>query len=338
MSKNGARSALLARCTFTDRDCVDWDVLETRQPRPDHEKAPPWPREGHACDFCGTWASTITTCGSCHRWLGLADCQCADPTVERRTGGLPRQVHEPESAAVCCHWCVERADSHTSPPPSVGYSQGLLRRVVFVIEPLQQAAWRWHTAQRLLVPLLEITRPGTVLVYGIECDESEQSWCDAFALVRRFAERPRAHLPPDCRHADETLVQIDIVLGMHSIDTTWQTSDVWLEHGCGIANSISWWGAALAKHALAVPARRNKERLTISTLYWISCNMFDERVAASSQRLLRALADEHAINVMASDGRPVAYQQIALVASYIIASVHRPQPPALPTSMRRFQS
>lgn len=343
-----AREALLARCTFTDRDCVDDVVLKTRHPLANHETTPPWPLEGHGCDFCGTWASTITRCGACNRWLGLADCECADPAVERRAGGVEIQTSAAKRADVRCKWCAlrdsdaakddqsESIAALTTAPESNPSSEGLLRRVVFVIEPLQENTWRWHTAQRLLVPLLEIARPGTVLVYGIECDESEESWCDAFALVRRFAEQPHAHLPPDCRRGD-TPVHIDIVLGTHSIDATWRSSDVWLEHGNGVANSLSWWCTALAKHALAVPARRNKQRFAISTLYWISCNMFDERVASSSQRLLRTLADDHAINVMASDGRPVAFQQIALVASHIIASVHAPQPAILPASMRRFQ-
>lgn len=334
------RTKLLARCTFSDRDCVDMRVRDTCTPRPARESAP-WPCEGHACDFCGSWSSLITTCGVCHRWLGL-DCACATPAAVRHAAadrGHGDQTTIDERADVLCERCANvRTNSSSSVPlRPTNYSEGRLRRIVFVLEPAQMGAWTFHMARRITIPLLEVAGRGTVLVYGVECTARESSWLDAFALVRRFAERPRAHLPPDCRYYSHEPVPIDIVLGMHSMAPDDSATQAYLDRGLGRSNCLRWWCEALGKHALTVPTRRNRHRLPISTLYWFTCDLFASRVCASSERLLGALADKYALTVKASDGYVMPFQQFALIASHIIASVNSPQPPLVPAPLMCFR-
>ena len=178
------RDVLLTRCTFSDRDCVDLRVRDTCTARTDDEFPPPWPPVGHSCDFCDAWPLTITTCGACHRWLGLSDCDCAMPASARCDANGATQTTVAESPQVQCKWCDAHRHANEAnklnceaPPPPIGHSEGILRRVVFVIEPQQRGTWKFHMARRLLIPILEMAGVGTVLVYGFWTCETVQRDC-----------------------------------------------------------------------------------------------------------------------------------------------------------------
>jgi hypothetical protein len=172
-----ARAELLRACAFSDIDCLDQRVLFPLPPqsRPSLPRTSvPWPNERHSCDFCGTYAAAMCRCDSCQRWLGLSDCECAEP-ARRRTAAWPAGgdrfvVVDDHSGR--CRWCAK----DESAPTSCGRSMGLLRRIVFVLEPTPSAGWRFQVAQRLLVALLENTDAGSVLLYSFECGDDGQGF------------------------------------------------------------------------------------------------------------------------------------------------------------------
>ena len=284
---------------------------------------------------------------------------CADSVSDH--GCVPKR----NIRGACCVWCAaatpvaedddeqhvqtstsEASSSLPLPPVSCGYTRGLLRRVVFVLEPRQLGAWRYNVGRRLLIALLESLQPGTVAVYAIECGACPSEWRSALALIGRFAAHPRQFLPSDCRLGSGALApRIDIVLATHSMeprDDADGAQTVRLELGLGESRSLRWWCRALADDVLArtaprITAASGTTAMPVDCLYVLTCHLFRDCVRAASLRELRALADRHALTVMASDGQVRPFQQIAHFASFICAATLAPQAPPLPSTIYRFQ-
>ena len=205
-----SRRQFIARCSVSDVECLDASLValcervvvassNSEESGAVGRAERRWPPRGHACDFCGTWSSFVTRCAACLRWLGLADCECAAERC-RRAGGVPGQTivvsaSDDGGDRFVCRWCDADAESSESPPPSIGHSRGLLRRVVFVLEPtpgMHMGGWQFRVAHWLAEALLAETGLGTVLVYGLPCGAGEEAWSSALALVQQFALEPRA--------------------------------------------------------------------------------------------------------------------------------------------------
>ena len=248
-----------------------------------------------------------------------------------------------------CKWCDSATPGsgwpQSPPPSSVGWSRGLLRRVVFVLEPPTSAYGAWHSrvAPRLAEPLIEEAGGGTVLVYGVECADAA-AWCDALTLVQQFALEPRRHLPRQCRWAGDCDADDDgnegeapgitLVLATHSTERHRGdgAGSVRLDTGGAEARSVGWWCDEVTRCALS---RRAEHRMRVDTLHVLTCHLFAPPRTDSAARL-QQLADECCVAVMACDGEVMPFVQVALTASLIIARAQRRAPP-LACTVRRFQ-
>jgi hypothetical protein len=311
------RAALLSRCTLTDRNCLAF-VRDAQ-----HVDTIEWPRVGYACDFCDTWPRRVGRCQQCRRWTGLSDCDCsadASSNMTQLVAGDTQAVAPDDDTDAVCRWCA--SGETASAPAPCGRTFGLLRRVVFVLEPKEGGRWQFRVAQRLAEAVLEAVGCGTVLFYGLESGADELEWQRAMAAVRRFAAAPLAHLPPHCVLDPDTPLRVSVVLATHSMQRLSDGDALRLELADGESRVLQWWVRHLghdmlaAQRAPAVPATR------ISELYLISCHLFPRgaTAAAANARALGALADQYGVSVMACDGEPPMFQQIALLASYIVAS------------------
>lgn len=332
------RAALLSRCTLTDRNCLAF-VRDAQ-----HVDTIEWPRVGYACDFCDTWPRRVGRCQQCRRWTGLSDCDCsadASSNMTQLVAGDTQAVAPDDDTDAVCRWCA--SGETASAPAPCGRTFGLLRRVVFVLEPKEGGRWQFRVAQRLAEAVLEAVGCGTVLFYGLESGADELEWQRAMSAVRRFAAAPLAHLPPHCVLDPDTPLRVSVVLATHSMQRLSDGDALRLELADGESRVLQWWVRHLghdmlaAQRAPAVPATR------ISELYLISCHLFPRgaTAAAANARALGALADQYGVSVMACDGEPPMFQQIALLASYIVASSasasQRRREPTLACRLRRFQ-
>jgi hypothetical protein len=306
-------SAFLRTCTFTHRDCLDDNVLQTRQPRLQTEPVPDWPSLRRSCDFCQTFAAVVSRCGACKRWLGLSDCACADhkcrQTSDLLVGGARFVVVNNSDGRIRCQWC---AASELAPLPC-GRSIGLLRRVVFVVEPKPSDTWRFHVAQRLLVALLENSELGTILLYSFECGAAD--WVRALRHINSFAADPLLYLPDGCRFDDAHGVpRISVVLSTHSFHRQSQSEPVRLEKSAGNARTLVWWLNCIDRNLFAPPGLLPTTAATafaIDELFLLSCHLFpDGAVGAANARRMGALADKHDVDVMACDGGGIMMVQV----------------------------
>lgn len=234
-----------------------------------------------------------------------------------------------------CRWCAESA-TDTVPVPC-GRTFGLLRRVVFVLEPAESDRWQFRVAPRLSESVLESVGRGTVLFYGLESGSSERDWTGAMAAVGRFARSPAAHLPADCILDPDVPLRVSVVLATHSMQRVRDRDALRLELADGESRPFDWWVRQLADEMLQ-PAHQSAAQIT--DLYLVSCRMFPRGggAAAANARALGALADRFGVAVMACNGEPPVFQQIGLMASYIIASSSQPRrEPKIACDMRRFQ-
>lgn len=302
------RDEFVQACTVSDLDCLDQNRFRLFQPLNETalSSAAVWPNERHSCDFCDTFASVMSHCSACRRWLGLSDCKCCE-RAHRRTSSEPpggRFFNVVESDARC-RWCAE-FDSG-APPRSCGHSMGLLRRVVFVLEPVACDRWVFGVSQRLLVALLEGAAAGTVLLYSIECAGNDASWVRAMERVRQFAAEPRRFLPDECRLDDAygggaPMPRVSVLLATHSTNRREQ-EPVRLEQSAERSRTFAWWSKCIDERLLTNAHPLPANAGAIDELYIQTCSLFpDGAIGAANDRILRALADKHQINVSAVDG------------------------------------
>ncbi len=331
------RVEFLQACAFSDIDCLDQSVLfplppQARTSSSVRKTTIAWPNERHSCDFCDTYAGVMSRCGSCERWLGLSDCECAAPACQRASAwpaGSERFIVVDGGRRCRCRWCANNEPA----PASCGRSMGLLRRVVFVLEPTPSRNWRFHVAQRLLVALLENADAGTVLLYSFECAD-DGDWLRAMERINAFAHSPRAHLPADCR-CDEAhgALRMSVLLATHSMLRRRAHEPVRLESGgAGVGHTLAWWLDQAERLLFAGGPQ------ALDELYLLSCNVFPDggAVNAANQRRLSALADRHDVSVMACDGDSIMMLQIGAIAAELLASVFDIDPPTA-SPIRRFQ-
>jgi hypothetical protein len=249
------RQKLLRLCEYSDRDCVHYTVLQTRQPstRSSNDVHFPWPSATYSCDFCDTWPMYIGECGECHRRVGLSGCSCAtkadrvDLVAAAKLFTLSQRVVV--DRIVRCGWCAFASASKLPVPPrttrssalllqevlpppdrgereqftalsplSCGSSRGLLRRVFFILEPVFCDRWRFEVAHHVLTNLLLNLGVGSFALYSIRFDAVGTSLSDALSLIRQFCERPSAFLPSDSRidSGSGTLLRVSVLIGAHT--------------------------------------------------------------------------------------------------------------------------
>jgi hypothetical protein len=286
------RAALLSRCTLTDRNCLAF-VRDAQ-----HVDTIEWPRVGYACDFCDTWPRRVGRCQQCRRWTGLSDCDCsadASSNMTQLVAGDTQAVAPDDDTDAVCRWCA--SGETASAPAPCGRTFGLLRRVVFVLEPKEGGRWQFRVAQRLAEAVLEAVGCGTVLFYGLESGADELEWQRAMAAVRRFAAAPAGALAAAtaCSDPDTASLRVSVVLATHSMHRVSDSDALRLELGDGESRPVAVVGASPGRrHASrrsghpAVPSTR------VSELYLISCHLFPRggKAAAANARALGALADQ----------------------------------------------
>lgn len=248
--------------------------------------------------------------------------------------------HVSEAGATCrwCH-CVlpdGTVDLTAAAPDPVGLTRGLLSRIVFVLEPQINANSQWHfnVSHWITEALLAQSGAGSIVVYGLPCDEGERAFIDAMALVQQFALDPRRFLPQDCRWASDEcdgapLPRISLVLATH---TALVDNKPHLELGSpDTVRPIDWWCNALAQNTFS---RRQEHTLRIDELHAILCNIFTAQGDVADQ--WQRFSDSCNVAVMAADGNAVPYLQSGLIAAHIVSRVHR-RDHTLAAVVRRFQ-
>jgi hypothetical protein len=340
------RTELLARCEYSDRDCVDHQVLFTRQPRRFQAATMataasrlPWPAIGYSCDFCSTRASFVGQCVTCRRWVGLSMCNCANDS-DRVAHNKQRTASSSSSSTqtivddrpVSCGWCAtarggvpsSEEEFKQAPPVPCGFVEGQLKRVVFVLEPTVSndapRAWHFEVAQRMLTNVLENVGIGSVLFYSIRC-ECAQQWQRALALVCRFAATPSLFLPSDCRF-DASGVEISVLLAMHG-ERRGNSVLLDVSSNNGKIHSLSWWLEMIDKQLFGSNGGGDENsgvtRFKISDIYFLTCQLFPDIVLGErNATLFRALADKHDVVVMAADGNVLPYLQVTLLLFFFL--------------------
>lgn len=337
------RAHLLQRCALNDIDVLmrfryghSYATAVRRAP-------PSWPRLGYSCDFCESWTARVGQCPTCMRWLGLSDCKCASPasmvvgarsatstatsdtTTTHPFGGF-RLQEIVEHNRRQCQWCAARLTE--SAPAPCGFRTGLLRCVVFVLEPVQAGRWQFGVGRRMLENVLENTGAGSFLLYALESGDEEREWLDAFACIRRFCAAPHDYLPLNCLLDPRGCVVV-VLLATHSMQRA-DDDAVSLELCNGTSRSLAWWCNKLDQQMFGArnddgeedewnddaqqqpsSSLSTKSCFNIAELFVVSCDLFPQGSRSSeTSRRFRSLADKHNVAISVCDGHPRLFAQV----------------------------
>ena len=163
--------------------------------------------------------------------------------------------HRHQEFRVRCKWCrgaVTDHDKSVGPPPSRGRVFGLLKLILFVLEPEHDSFWTFNVGRRMLQHMKEAHGRGRVLVFGARCAATRDAWRQRLQLVRRFASEPRLFLPEDVRLDDDC--SVSLLIGTHCDDGGGALSHRGLVWGKTYTERepLKWWLDEIQKNAMSL--------------------------------------------------------------------------------------